>query len=404
MPEYLRPGIHIEDVSFRPKSIEGVNTRVAGFIGPTHCGPVGGKPTLLTSFADFERIYGEIGPLNFGGKLLENHMSHAARAFFENGGQELYVARVHEPGTTDDGALPSAAAYEGQDAGDRTGLKVFEALDEISIIAAPGNSATTSVNNDSRIFQIAQSMISHCQKMRYRIAILDSKEGQELSEVKDFRGKLDSTHAALYYPWITIIDPLDANRQRRVNVPPSGFVAGIYARTDIARGVWKAPANEIVDGAVGFELPLDKGQQDVLNPLGINCLRYFEGRGYRVLGARTISSDPEWKFVNVRRYMAYLEHSIDKGTQWAVFENNNEKLWANIRQSISDFLFNEWKNGALQGMKPEEAFFARCDRSTMTQTDLGNGRLVCLIGVAVAKPAEFLIFRIGQLTADRVIS
>ena len=153
--------------------------------------------------------------------------------------------------------------------------------------------------------------------------------------------------------------------------------------------------------AIGFETLLNKGQQDVLNPEGINCFRFFEGRGYRLWGARTISSDPEWKYVNLRRYFAYLEHSIDRGTQWAVFEPNGERLWANVRRTIEDFLFNEWQTGALLGDKPEKAFFVSCDRSTMTQNDLDNGRLVCLIGVAPLRPAEFVIFRIGQWTADR---
>jgi hypothetical protein len=183
-------------------------------------------------------------------------------------------------------------------------------------------------------------------------------------------------------------------------LPPSGFVTGIYARSDIARGVFKAPANEVVRGLTKFEININKPRQDVLNPEGINALRFFEGRGNRVWGARTISSDPEWKYVNVRRLFIYLEHSIDKGTQWAVFEPNNERLWANIRSTIEDFLLVQWKQGALMGAKPEQAYFVRCDRTTMTQNDLDNGRLICLIGVAPTYPAEFVIFRIGQWTAD----
>ncbi|RMH34166.1 MAG: phage tail sheath family protein, partial [Nitrospirae bacterium] len=183
-------------------------------------------------------------------------------------------------------------------------------------------------------------------------------------------------------------------------LPPSGFVCGIYARNDVQRGVHKAPANEIVRGALRFETDINFAQQEVLNPLGINCLRSFPGRGLRVWGARTISSDPEWKYVNVRRYFNYLEHSVDRGTQWAVFEPNGERLWANIRETVSSFLYNEWISGALLGKNTDEAFFVRCDRSTMTQNDLDNGRLICLIGVAVLKPAEFVIFRIGQKTAD----
>jgi len=211
------------------------------------------------------------------------------------------------------------------------------------------------------------------------------------------RAKYDSSYAAFYFPWVTILDPVS---HKEINLPPSGFVTGIYARNDINRAVYKAPANEVVTLALGFETTSNKAQQDILNPLGINCFRSFEDRGLRLWGARTISSDPEWKYVNLRRYFAYLEHSIDKGTQWAVFEPNGDPLWANVRRTISDFLLNEWQNGALLGDKPEKAYFVRCDRSTMTQNDLDNGRLVCLIGVAPLRPAEFVIFRIGQWTAD----
>jgi uncharacterized protein len=187
---------------------------------------------------------------------------------------------------------------------------------------------------------------------------------------------------------------------REIALPPSGFVCGIYARNDVARGVHKAPANEVVRSALRFEIDVNFGQQGMLNPMGVNCLRLLSGRGYRVWGARLISSDPEWKYVSDRRYMTYLEASIDRGTQWAVFEPNGERLWANVRQTVADFLYNEWVNGRLLGKTQEEAFFVRCDRSTMTQNDIDNGRLVCLIGVAIIKPAEFVIFRIGQKTAD----
>jgi phage tail sheath protein FI len=246
--------------------------------------------------------------------------------------------------------------------------------------------------------QIVSLLISHASRMRYRIAVLDSGDGQSISQVRAMRGKIDSTYAALYYPWVRVLDPVT---RTEINLPPSGFVAGIYARNDVNRAVYKAPANEVVNLAIGFETFLNKSQQDVLNPEGINCFRFFEGRGFRLWGARTISSDPEWKYVNLRRYFAYLERSVDKGTQWAVFEPNGPQLWGTVRRTIEDFLFNEWQMGALLGDKPEKAFFVRCDRSTMTQNDLDNGRLVCLIGVAPLRPAEFVIFRIGQWTADR---
>ena len=187
---------------------------------------------------------------------------------------------------------------------------------------------------------------------------------------------------------------------KEITLPPSGFVCGIYARNDVERGVYKAPANEVVRGALRFESDINFATQEVLNPIGVNVLRFLSGRGYRLWGARLASSDPEWKYVSDRRYFNFLEASIDRGTQWAVFEPNGERLWTNIRQTISDFLLNEWQSGALLGSSVEQAFFVRCDRSTMTQNDLDNGRLVCLIGVAIIRPAEFVIFRIGQKTAE----
>ena len=227
---------------------------------------------------------------------------------------------------------------------------------------------------------------------------MDSKNRQTLTGVRNYRSQFDSRHAALYYPWVRIVDPVT---DQELDLPPCGFVAGIYARNDIERGVHKAPANEVARGAIGFEQVINQAQQEALNPEGINCFRFFEGRGFRLWGARTISSDPEWKYVNLRRYFAYVERSIDKSTQWAVFEPNREDLWGKMRRTVEDFLFNEWSSGRLMGEAPEQAYFVRCDRSTMTQNDIDNGRLVCVIGLAALRPAEFVIFRIGQWTADR---
>jgi uncharacterized protein len=299
-----------------------------------------------------------------------------------------------------DGVRPEAAEFEGEAdlrKGYSLGLKQFEDIEDISILAAPGVTWQYAAYRDNAN-AITGLLISHAERMRYRVAILDSAEGQTIADVRGMRAKLDSKYAALYYPWVTVLDPIT---RKEIDLPPSGFIAGIYARNDNERGVIKAPANEVVRLALGFETLLNKGQQEVLNPEGVNCFRYFEGRGFRLWGARTISSDPEWKYLNVRRYFAYVERSIDKGTQWAVFEPNGEQLWANVRRTIEDFLLNEWQSGALLGDKPDKSFFVRCDRSTMTQNDLDNGRLICLIGIAPLKPAEFVIFRIGQWTADR---
>ena len=301
-----------------------------------------------------------------------------------------------------DGLPPGLTEYEGQadDASSiKTGLRAMEDIEDVSIIAAPGCTAGfgASPAAGDAAMSVLRAVIAHAEFMRYRIAVLDSGDGQTVADVRAMRAKLDSKYAALYYPWVRVLDPIT---REEIDLPPSGFVAGIYARNDIERAVYKAPANEVVRLALGFETLLNKAQQDVLNPEGVNCFRFFEGRGFRLWGARTISSDPEWKYVNLRRYFAYLERSIDRGTQWAVFEPNGERLWANVRRTVEDFLFNEFQSGALLGTKPEQAYFVKCDRSTMTQNDLDNGRLICLIGVAPLRPAEFVIFRIGQFTAD----
>jgi phage tail sheath protein FI len=675
MPEYLAPGVYVEEVSFRSKSIEGVSTSTAGFAGPALFGPVAGPPELLTSFSDFERIYGGLDEIEFFdvGESI-NFLAQGVRAFFDNGGQRLYVQRLYEPdlsqsngapvldslgipikayasatindamagspmpgillrarypggspgdttrsigltftirvtknvlsgipratgspaikdpalrgvnpndlvwigvqgspsttysgdvywaekfldtsqtpnvwswrfhpaglGTplllknlqpdvdlvkvvtvnvgvvypgafprtdayqnltfhpahdqslsqffaavlnnralaltvpfifdpdgqynngadiahimmsqprnaaetarlqkllgrsthltiletlandeladTDrqvlinlthgsDGKWPTPARYEGVDVDpkNKTGLKSFEDITDISIVAAPGYSATTgraaNPNTfDDRVLEIAELLIAHCERMRYRIGVLDSVDGDDLTTIRERRAQMDSSWAALYYPWVRIIDPITQNE---VNLPPSGYVAGLYADNDVLYGVHKAPANMVVQDAIGFEITLNKGQQDVINPEGINAFRFFEGRGYRLWGARTVSSDPEWKYVNLRRYFAYLEHSVDLGTQWVVFENNSEPLWANVRRTVEDFLFNEWKSHHLMGDAPEQAYFVRCDRSTMTQNDIDNGRLICLVGVAPVRPAEFVIFRIGQIVGMSV--
>ncbi len=307
----------------------------------------------------------------------------------------------------DDGGLPLAPNYTGDPAfadltGDvllmpLNGLLAFESQEDISIVAAPGYTADRATDG---ALGIQNAVINHCERMRYRVAVLDTPENQTTTEALDFRNLRSSDYAAIYYPWIDVIDPRPSRGGSRLKLPPSGFMAGIYARSDIEHAVFKAPANEVVRLAVDFEVLVNGAQQDILNPNGVNCLRFFEGRGFLVWGARTISDDPEWKYISVRRYFAYLERSIDRSTQWAVFENNGPELWGKIRRAVEDFLYNEWVAGGLLGAKPEQAYFVRCDRSTMTQNDLDNGRLVCLIGVAPVKPAEFVIFRIGQWTAD----
>lgn len=306
-----------------------------------------------------------------------------------------------------DGELPGPDALQGDEADPddvtlkATGLEALGEIDDIAIVALPDAGA---MPDDDTIFAAAQALVAHAEKYRYRIAVVDGKVNSSMTEIRNFRGQFDTEYGALYHPWIEILDPLypavPGVPPRKLLLPPSGFVTGIYARSDIARGVQKAPANEVVNGLTRFEININQARNEVLNPEGVNCLRFFEGRGNRVWGARTMSSDPEWKYVNVRRLFIYMEHSIDKATQWAVFEPNNERLWASIRRSVEDFLYVLWRDGALLGAKPDQAYFVRCDRTTMTQNDLDNGRMICLVGVAPVRPAEFVIFRIGQWTAD----
>ncbi|WP_330334050.1 phage tail sheath subtilisin-like domain-containing protein [Streptomyces sp. NBC_00536] len=305
-----------------------------------------------------------------------------------------------------DGDALTAADLGGRDANPDSltdparGLGALAEIDDIAIVAVPDTVTLDAAEQKSAV----DLLIGHCERLRYRMAVIDPPPDSSVSEVRRFRAQFDTKYAALYYPWVRITDP--ARRAdpgapaALLDVPPSGYVAGIYARSDIERGVHKAPANEVLLGIDDFTTNVTYDRQAVLNPEGINALRFFEGRARRVWGARTMSSDPEWKYVNVRRLFIYLEHSIDKSTQWAVFEPNNERLWASVRQSVEDFLIATWRTGALLGSKPEDAFFVRCDRTTMTQNDLDNGRLVCLVGVAPTYPAEFVVFRVGQFTAD----
>jgi phage tail sheath protein FI len=304
----------------------------------------------------------------------------------------------------DDGLTGLAASdYVGTTtaSGDRTGIVALEAVDEVNMLCIPdvmmsfggGNGSLS--EEDVELIQL--DMIAHCEKLKDRFAILDPIKGRTVQEVQAWRNdNLDSKYAALYYPWIKVQDPIRAENGSTRLVPPSGHIAGIYARSDIERGVHKAPANEVIRGVVELERAITTGEQEILNPDGINCVRAFPGRGIRVWGARTVSSDPEWKYVNVRRLFLYVEESIEEGTQWVVFEPNAEPLWQRVIRTISQFLTRVWRDGALMGITAEEAFFVKCDRTTMTQDDIDNGRLICLIGIAPVKPAEFVIFRIHQ--------
>jgi hypothetical protein len=320
MPEEIHPGVFVEEVSTGVRSIEGVDTSTAGFVGPTAFGPTD-SPVHVSSVKELEG--------RFGG---EGDLAAAARAFFAHGGARLVVQRV---------AGDDVAA----------GLCALERVPEVSLVAAPGAS-------------VAEMLVEHAERMRYRVALLDAAPDEAVA----LRERIDSSFGAVFVG-------------RGLDCPASGHAAAAYARTP------------------GHRAPVPEGRVDAeLERLVARGVNVVTAAG--VFGNRTLSSDPEWKYVSLRRYFAYLEHSIDRGTQWTVFEPNGEQLWEDVRRTIADFLLNEWRRGALLGDRAEEAFSVRCDRSTMTQDDIDDGRLVCVVGVAPVRPAEFVIIRIGRWTAD----
>ena len=292
----------------------------------------------------------------------------------------------------------SPGEFEG-DVAHRRGLGGLAAVDEITMLCIP-DLATISENGDEAMFRDVQGkMLAHAEGAKDRIAILDPPPGLLPQEVLEWRmttAGYDSKFAALYYPWLEVMDPLT---RRPMMVPPSGHMAGVWARTDNTRGVHKAPANEVVLGVNGLAFQITHEEQGGLNQRGINCIRAFPGRGIRVWGARTLSSDPEWRYLNVRRLFNYVSESIMEGTQWAVFEPNDERLWIRLRIAVSSFLTRTWREGALFGATPDEAFYVKCDEETNPPDVVEAGQVVCEIGIAPVKPAEFVIFRISQFAA-----
>lgn len=286
------------------------------------------------------------------------------------------------------------------DAADRTGFAGLEAVDEVTMLSVPDLMAAYEQGAiDLETVQAVQlAMIAHCELMGDRLAILDPPPNLSPQQIKDWRvdgAGYDSKYAALYWPYIKVFDPATGTNRF---VPPSGHVAGVWARNDDTRGVHKAPANEVIRGAIALQTNLTKAEHDLLNPVGINCVRSFPGRGIRIWGARTLSSDPAWRYLNVRRLFNYLEESILMGTQWVVFEPNDDALWARIQRTISAFLVNEWRKGALFGLTPDEAFYVKCDRETNPAEAIDAGQVTCQIGVAPVKPAEFVIFQLAQFS------
>jgi len=304
----------------------------------------------------------------------------------------------------DPASLPAVqpAALKG-DASARTGIEGLEIAEDATMVCCPDLMAAYEAKMIDRdgVRAVQMSMIAHCEKLGDRMAILDPLPDLTPQEVKQWREKdtnYDSRFAALYYPWIKVAGP----DGKDLKVPPSGHLAGLYARTDNQRGVHKAPANEVLLGAVEVATAVTKGEQDLLNPIGINCIRPFTNRGIRVWGARTLSSDPAWRYINVRRLFNYVEKSIERGTQWVVFEPNDPDLWSRVRRDVGAFLTGVWRSGALFGLTPEQAFFVKCDEELNPADVRDRGQLVIEIGLAPVKPAEFVIFRLSQFAGGGV--
>jgi hypothetical protein len=422
MPEYLAPGVFVEEVPSAIKPIAGVGTSTAGFVGitadisgawdpktrsgmpvqpngTTYAQAAAGVPQPLNSWTEFTQKFGDFQTAN-------QYLAHAVYGFFNNGGTRCWVVRINAPGQTAETANKKEKATAQADTftADLTAaLQQFESIDEIALVAAP-----MPPNLDQAALNALQdSLVAHCARLEDRVAILDSSRdiaGDNLVVSADAKGiwrpKADPKgYGAFYFPWIEIADPLGA-ASARLAVPPSGHVAGIYARSDAQRGVHKTPANEVIMGALGVRYPVSKILQKTLNPLGVNCIRSFGGT-IKVYGGRTLASDPqsgdaEWKYINVRRLFNFLRESIDDGTQWVVFEPNAPDLWSKIRRNISAFLTTLWASGALLGATPEQAFYVRCDETTNPQSVRDLGQVVTEIGVAVVKPAEFVVFRVSQ--------
>ena len=500
MPNYLSPGVYVEEVEAGSRPIEGVGTAVAAFVGLAARGPTN-APTLVTNWAQFVNTFGDF--------MEGSYLAHAVYGFFLNGGGSAYVVRIGG-----DAPMPSARAelstakdsklagyrvtaleagpggnqitleiteskeaaedtfnlkvsapgqpeevYEGittkkgknnvvtavkeqsklimieeigasslervpakgkvsltgaestkqlrvspedyvGDAADRTGFGGLEAIDPVTMLCVPDLMAVyqRGLIDLEGVQAVQTAMIAHCELMGDRVAILDAPPGLNAQQVREWRVDkvgYDSKYAALYWPWIKVFDPVSG---QGIHVPPAGHMAGIWARTDDTRGVHKAPANEVVRGALSLELQITKGEHDQLNPVGVNCIRAFPGRGIRVWGARTLSSDPAWRYLNVRRLFNYVEESILEGTQWVVFEPNDQNLWQRVKRTINAFLVRVWLDGALFGATPGEAFWVKCDGENNPSETIDAGQLIVEIGIAPVKPAEFVIFRIAQFS------
>ncbi|AZI44503.1 phage tail sheath family protein (plasmid) [Deinococcus psychrotolerans] len=520
MPEYLSPGVYIEETSAGARPIEGIGTTTAAFIGFAPSGPAN-TPIFIANWTQYLQNFATREPDGtFSPHMPGTYLSHSVYGYFNNGGTRCYVTRLVPPSdekkntvdmpktlqlpTRASKAIPSLTVgvkgtpssdvqveiqpavpteqdpspadgvftlkvrldnseetfenvsmakkhprnvvevvnqqsqiieiLEQSTAGplaerlpefgtslihsgfvptdtalvlksnhfvgsshDRSGIEGMEVAEDVTMICAPDlmSAYQNGLIDEMGVKAVQRAMIDHCERTQNRIAILDPLPDMTPQQVKQWREKdsnFDSSYAALYYPWMKINGP----EGKPITIPPSGLMAGIYARTDVERGVHKAPANEVVRGALDPAIQITKSEQDILNPIGVNCIRSFTGHGLRVWGARTLASDARWRYISVRRLFNFVEKSVERGTQWAVFEPNDDELWSKLRRDISAFLTVVWRSGALFGKTPGEAFYVKCDAEINPPEVRDLGMVYVEIGIAPVKPAEFVILRFGQ--------
>lgn len=367
---YVVPGVYVEEIQVN-RPITGTVTDVTAFVGITETRPAVNTHRTVCSFQEYQQHYGGFLPESMG---QYGYLPHAVKSFFENGGTRCYIISI-KPADMNN-IVPADFLDDG--------IAALEQLRDVRIVAAPGV-----FNAD-----IQQGIIDHCEAMKDRFAILDMPDtAQSSGKLREHREQFDSACAAFYHPWLQIEDDETGNNRY---IPPSGAIAGIYTENDRIRGVHKAPASIPVSGITGLKYTLTESDQQEINPNGINVIRFFSGRGYLVWGARTCTFGDEFKYVNVKRYFLYLQQSIREGTEWIIFEPNNEQVWARTVQSVENFLYNEWRKGALMGTKPEQAYFVKMDHETMTAYDLAQGKRILMFGVALIKPAEFIVSSVCQ--------
>ena len=399
---YKSPGVYIEEVDRGARPIESAATSVLAMVGlcaesvqvlkPTEAGlkmvsaTPPNTPTLITNWTEFINTYGD-----FEQTLPGSYLHKSVYSFFLNGGTSLYVVAIPFPILGEEGQALTADLFKGN-AAERTGIAGLEAIDEVTIVACPDIVAAYEMGlvGEEDVKAVQTYMLNHCEMMKDRFAVLDAPKGMGVQGMIGWRRErmnFDSKYGALYYPWIKMNGSL---------LPPSGAIAGVYARVDVERGIHKAPANEVVRGAIGLERNVSQNEQDHLNPIGVNCIRSFPGRGIRIWGARTLSSDAQWRYINVRRLFCNVEESILQGTSWVVFEPNDQLLWSAIRRDIRAYLTTVWRSGALFGRTAEEAFYVKCDEETNPKALRDLGYCIIEVGIAPVKPAEFVVFRISQ--------